>query len=403
MASAPESTVEGSRGVENRGLPQNDRTIPGPTIEGTPRPEAGRRGPEPRLSPPPLVQAESAYSPPPLVQAEPAYSPPPLVQAESPFEPLPWPYPKRIDDDERGIAPGTRALTRSTEKKPGGRSAPQQAATPSTSISKAEWRKKACVQAEIDCGSWQPEKGIVANHVNVTHVYRYYMRVFNQNEDLLWAGMAKLAGGVVYRGFQQSQQVRSAVEEGFGLGGLEPSVVTTGRGTVAGYVTVVQVLLLKMQKEIFLDLAWQHQAYVEGGLAALEDAYARGEDVPIEAWRDIASGNRARVEFGNKTLLRREQETILPPYYKMIDDLPDMGVIPYVTSQFFTGSPIPGGRRFSDVVPGGDVTQFKDRWLWITSDMLPAYLRLDPKSRRELINRPLWNLGPFTPPAEEQK
>ncbi len=93
--------------------------IPRSTVKGTPTQDADRRGPEPRLTPPPLVQAARPYSPPPLVQAEPAYSPPPLVQAEPPFEPLPWPYSNRIDNDERGIAPGTRALTRSAEKKSG--------------------------------------------------------------------------------------------------------------------------------------------------------------------------------------------------------------------------------------------------------------------------------------------
>jgi hypothetical protein len=397
MASTPESTVEGSRGVENRGLPQNDRTIPGPTIEGSPRPYAGTRGPEPAYSPPPLVQAEPAYSPPPLVQAEPAYSPPPLVQAEPPFEPLPWPYPKRIDDDERGIAPDTRALTRSTEKKRQGRSAPQRAATPSTSISKAEWLNKALVQANLDPGSWRPEKGFSANLVNVQNLYKYYMRLFNKDENLLWAGMAKLAGGVVYRGLRQSQVLLSAAEESE-LRKLDP-VATLGMK----YGTATQVILLRMQQAIFSDLAWQHQAYVEGGLPALEDAYRRGEDVPIEAWRDIASGNRVRVELGNEALLRREQETILQPYYEKIRAIPTIGIMPSLISRLFAESPIPGGEKFTDVVPGGDVTQFKDRWVWITSDMLPAYLRLDPEFRRELVNRPLWQLGSFPLPAEEQE
>ena len=314
---------------------------------------------------------------------------------------MPWPRSNRIDDDERGIANRTRALTRRAKKSSVASSVSQPAAARSTYVSRAEWQKRALKAANLDLGSWRPDKGFAANLVNVKNVYAYYMRLFSQNEDLLWAGMAKLAGGVVYRGFQQSQRMLSAAEEDYGLGPLEPPSVTTGRRAVAAYVTVGQNILLQMQKEIFLDLAWQHQAYLEGGLPALEDAYARGEGVPIEAWRDIASGNPVRVQFGNEALLRREQETILPPYYKKIRNLPSVGVIPVVISRFFTESPIPGGNKFNDVVPGGDVTQFRDRWLWITSDMLPAYLRLDPAFRRELVNRQLWNLGPFGASAEE--
>jgi len=77
--------------------------IPGATVEGTPTQDADRRGREPRLSPPPLVKAEPPFEP--------------------PFEPLPWPYSKRIDDGERGIALSTKALTKSAEDKAGGRSA----------------------------------------------------------------------------------------------------------------------------------------------------------------------------------------------------------------------------------------------------------------------------------------
>jgi hypothetical protein len=391
--------------------------IPGPAVEGTPGRDAGGTRREPQLTRPPLARAEPPYSlpplvqagrpfrPPPLVPAEPPYTPPPLIQAKPPFDLLPWPHGNRDDDDQRGIANKLGAPTRSAKKNSGSLSASQQAAARSTSVSRAKWLKRALEKANLDLDSWQPGKGFAANLVNVQNVYKYYMRLFNNpsthvrgDETLLWAGMAKLAGGVVYRGLRQSQQVLSVAETDYGLGGLEPP---SARKAVATYVTVVQVILLQMQKEIFLDLAWQHQAYVEGGLPALEYAYARGENVPIEAWRDIASGNRVRVELGNEALLRREQETILPPFYKMIGDLPDMSVIPNVTSWFFAESPIPGGRKFRDVVPGGDVTQFRDRWLWITSDMLPAYLRLDPEFRRELVNRSLWKLGPFVPPAEE--
>ncbi len=54
--------------------------------------------------------------------------------------------------------------------------------------------------------------------------------------------------------------------------------------------------ILVMQKAIFCDLMPMHQAYVDGGLPALQemaDAGVFGPEI-IDAWRDIASGEPAR-------------------------------------------------------------------------------------------------------------
>jgi hypothetical protein len=90
-------------------------------------PVSPRSVPAATVSPPPLVQAEPPYSPPPLVQAEPPYSQPPLIQAEPPprLFLVPWPQSNRINDDERGIANETRALTRSAKKNTGQRLWPE--------------------------------------------------------------------------------------------------------------------------------------------------------------------------------------------------------------------------------------------------------------------------------------
>ena len=122
MVATTESVTEEERGVSNRGVPRHrviGKVIPGPTIEGTPRPDAGRRKREQRLTPPPLVQAEP-YTSPPLVQAEPPYMSPPLGGTK-PFDPLPWPMLDLLDNDQRAIANRTKALTRSAKKSSGGR------------------------------------------------------------------------------------------------------------------------------------------------------------------------------------------------------------------------------------------------------------------------------------------
>lgn len=52
-------------------------------------------------------------------------------------------------------------------------------------------------------------------------------------------------------------------------------------------------------------------------------------------------------------------------------------------------SPIPGGKRFVDVVPGGDLTVFVDRWRWIEKDMLPKWLAMNPEDRAAAVSNPI--------------
>jgi hypothetical protein len=174
----------------------------------------------------------------------------------------------------------------------------------------------------------------------------------------------------------------------------------------------LQTQLLDMQKKIFEDLAWQHQAYVEGGLPALEAAFKRGdirEEKIIQAWRDIASGDENRQWQGNAVLLEREQRKILADGYEKIRNrMTSLNVskfppvsLPIDSGKLIAGamsqmaqSPIPGGRSFREVTGDKtDIALFKDRWKWIEADMLPAYRNLSPERRSALINQPLEELA----------
>src|SRR5262249_45634498 len=66
---------------------------------------------------------------------------------------------------------------------------------PTAPLTKAEWQKKSLAAAGIDKANWIPDKGFEYNRGNVKKVYAYYASLYNQNPNLLWAGMAKLAGG----------------------------------------------------------------------------------------------------------------------------------------------------------------------------------------------------------------
>ena len=253
--------------------------------------------------------------------------------------------------------------------------------TPPTPVvrSVADWKRRALAAAGIDPAKWDPDAGFTFNKSVVERVYAYYTGLFNQNENLLWAGMAKLAGGEVYRALAVTQTTMEAAA-------MTADQVPTADILIA-YASMVQVRLLFGQRAIFDDLAWQHQAFVEAGLPALA-ALA----VPLDAWRDIASRDPGLVRRGNKALLRREQEVVLAPFYAAIRDIRDFDQIPERMSAE-ARSPVPGGKPFREVVPGGDLTVFADRWKWIEADMLPVYERLAPGRRRQLVNTPLADLA----------
>jgi hypothetical protein len=250
----------------------------------------------------------------------------------------------------------------------------------------------------------------------VKKVYAYYADLYNQRPELKWAGMAKLAGGTVYGGLEQSELGKTAAKTAATTATLTPApgagAAAEAAKTAYGEARFLQTELLAMQQEIFKDLAWQHQAYVEGGLPALEAAYQRGEireEKIIQAWRDIASGDENRQWQGNAVLLEREQRDILRPGYEQIrtrttslslSKFPPVS-LPIDSGKLIAGamsqmaeSPIPGGRSFREVTGDKtDITVFKDRWKWIEEDMLPAYRNLSPEQRSALINQPLEELA----------
>jgi hypothetical protein len=161
----------------------------------------------------------------------------------------------------------------------------------------------------------------------------------------------------------------------------------------------LDIVLLQMQHAIFMDLAWQHEAYRHGGIKALAAAQARGEitDDLLKAWQDIDSGDPGRVNAGNMALLRRKQFNVLQGggtggFYGQIQDIPDNNFIPESMSEE-ARSPVPGGLPFAKVVSSGDITKFEDRWKWLATDMIPAFEKLDPATLQMLVQKSLGELA----------
>ena len=243
---------------------------------------------------------------------------------------------------------------------------------------KKYWTTAALISADINPDKWDTNLGFERNKQTFLKVYEYYTQLFNNDPNLMWAGMAKLAGGVVLGAMEESDITIKLYETSDSLGA---TIIQTNAREM-------QVLLLEMQKAIFLDLAWQFEAYSKGGLTVLEEAYQNGENIPIQAWRDIYSGRSDSIKQGNKELLLREQYDILEPFYKIISKKFDLDIIPKYMSEK-AESPIPGGMPFRSVVKDGDLIKFNDRWRWIKEDMLPKYEELAPSDRSRLVNSSL--------------
>jgi hypothetical protein len=167
-----------------------------------------------------------------------------------------------------------------------------------------------------------------------------------------------------------------------------------------------ETTFLGMQRQIFDDLGWKHEAYTLGGAGLMHelDRELLLEPGEIDAWDAIASGDPASVQQGNEQLLRREQHDIIQSRYdEMRDHHGVVGDVFTYTTTVMADDPIPGGRPYRDVyplhvgfdiptpqapftdwpprphvdittpLPDGNISNYDDRWRWIQEDMLPRY------------------------------
>jgi hypothetical protein len=219
------------------------------------------------------------------------------------------------------------------------------------------------------------------NQLRVLAIYYYYQQLFKQKQEgFMWAGMAKTAAGPIYAGmcdmtsWWQAQQIP-------GVGGADG-------GTGTEY--FIEGLLLGGQKAIFADKAWAHRAYTASGRGALDWVENNNpESTDYDAWRlldqGIISENQNDINSANHDLLEREQFEVVQSYYhdytttKFMKQPPLQSWLGAVavaensnglvnTGEWLSANanknPMPGGPKFHDVVPGGRIDTYQDRWTW---------------------------------------
>ena len=277
-----------------------------------------------------------------------------------------------------------------------------------------------------------PHAGLRRQRANVYAVYDYYSSLYlSDPEKFWWAGMASMIGPSFVAGMtdlSDAGTISEVIARLAAMGGTMPGIP----GSISGVASLsaaeleeelefYEIRLLLMQKEIFLDMAVAHEAYLDGGMDAIErlyadDPYLAGASA-VDAWRRIdrgaATGNTELVAEGNRDLLLREQLNVIDDDYRRMKQRP-------VTGEAFTyvftavGAPsIPGASGYAEVfpinaevrastdgglggwlrdallpveveaavgtatpLPDGNVADFDDRWALIEEDTLPAYVEL---------------------------
>lgn len=192
------------------------------------------------------------------------------------------------------------------------------------------WLTTATSKANLDLNRWDPQLGLAANVGNLQNTFSYYEKLQRDHDDFLWTGQGGMAGPSFGAGIMDVDmgrvvlgvgQVRDAVAGIVAtldnaaapatakLNEDLQAILDVGHEITADDIAHFQVDVIGMSKHIFMDLIPQHEAFLAGGLDAIDEYYDAGliDDRSMEAWRDLASGDPDKVVEGNKDLLWREQ------------------------------------------------------------------------------------------------
>jgi hypothetical protein len=230
--------------------------------------------------------------------------------------------------------------------------------------------------ARINFSAWNPSNGFPANDATVRKVYAFYQSLWDQNHKLEWAGMAKLAGAPVYAALEDVYTIRLLLDRGDPIESLDLRAQVLAR-LGSGELRFLETKLMIMQKEIFSDLAWQHEAYALCGIDAINAIHADGDLMGnrYTDWLGIAYGDDQLVQNSNEDILSYEQGVVVQHDYDDIRNRRD-GEAFVVALSLTVNSPIPNSVPFRQYLPHGDLTLYADRWSWISGDMFPKYIAL---------------------------
>ena len=289
------------------------------------------------------------------------------------------------------------------------------------------WNNQAMLDMGIDPASWDTSRGTEHNWETIKKVYDFYGQAYLSNPDLQWAGMANMIGPSFAGGFKDMAMLRDLAQQIADNPASDvPLPMLDQIEQLAGMtdeeIRFYETSMLDMNKEIFLDQARQHQAYMNGGIEEINRLRDSGaiDTGTAEEWAKIDSGDPELVQEGNTALLYREQNEIIADDYDDMRNHPGGEAVTYLVT--LAGEPsIPGAKSYPEVFPytfsvespgpenipftnwdnpsqfrtdfttgfpDGNISNADERWELIRQDTLPAYQNLlatDPARAEQII------------------
>ena len=192
------------------------------------------------------------------------------------------------------------------------------------------WLTVATTKAGLDLNRWDPQLGLAANEQNMSDTFAYYQALALEHPDFLWTGQGGMAGPSFAAGMMDVDlgrlvlEVREARDLVAGIVGTldeaaapatahlpsdVQALLEVGALITAEDIAHFQVQVVAMSKHIFMDLIPQHEAYLAGGMTAIDEYHRAGliDDNAYTAWKLIATGDPENIVVGNQDLLYREQ------------------------------------------------------------------------------------------------
>lgn len=291
------------------------------------------------------------------------------------------------------------------------------------------WLAVAARNAGIDLSRWDPGLGLAANEQNLKNTFAYYQKLQREHPEFLWTGQGGLAGPSFGAGIMDVDLARVVLgvrEVRDALAGVTrtlddaaapasarlpedlQAVLAVGHTITPEDIADFQARVIAMSKHIFTDLLPQHEAYLAGGLDAIDEFRRAGiiDDRATRAWHDLASGDPERVVRGNTELLYREQYQSIADQWDATREAggPVGRALTYL-STFAADPAIPGvvppreaspltltaadatdgaQWRLQTPLPAFNWSDRDARWDYITTRMLPAYRALSEDRPAEL-------------------
>lgn len=303
------------------------------------------------------------------------------------------------------------------------------------------WLATAARKAGLDLNAWDPGLGLAVNQQNLMNTFSYYERLQLDNPDFLWTGQGGMAGPSFAAGIMDVDlgravldvhQVRDAIAAMVGTldAAAAPAtadlpedvraVLDVGTVITAEDIAHFQTQVIAMSKHIFMDLIPQHEAFLAGGMSAIDEYHAAGliDENAYRAWQNLATGDPDKVVDGNRDLLHREQYQAIGDQWDAARDyngpvgraltylstlaadpaIP--GVVPpreanplVLTAGDFTGGTADGPHwRLQTPLPAFNWSDRDARWQYITEQMVPTYRALketQPQLWRATLSKPM--------------